>query len=353
MEVSLFMSDLKTLTIRDLGHSILGSHQIVIIPHKNPDGDAIGSSLGLWHYLKEKKLNCSVIVNDSVPDFLYFLPEVDQITTFESDPERSKGLMARADMIFCMDYGQLHRCGDLQGHIESSNATKVVIDHHPKPETNFDFMYHQIAASSTSELVYMFLKELDPGYIFSKNAGMCLYTGILTDTGCFRHAFRPETFMTAAELLKTGISYEFIVSNIFDTNTPEKMKLIGFALDQKMKILKEYRTAYISISFEESEKLGLKKGDTEGLVNYALSIQNMVVGAFFYEREKGKTKISLRSKGNFAVNEMSGKYFGGGGHKNAAGGEFAGTAEESVAKFLDIIPQYKDELASLEIGKRD
>ena len=347
------MSDFKTLTIQELSRAIEVSNKIVLIPHKNPDGDAIGSTLGLCHYLKEKNKDCAIVVNDSVPDFLDFLPEVQQIKVFEAHQQQSIDLIIGADLLFCMDYSQLYRSGDLQTYIESSKATKVVIDHHPDPDSNFNFMYHKLAASSTCELVYLLIKEIDPDYKFSKNTASCLYTGLMTDTGCFRHAIRPETFMVAAELLKTGISYELLVSNIFDTNTPEKIKLIGFALNEKIQILGDYRTAFISLSFEESEKLKLKKGDTEGLVNYALSIPNIVMGAFFHEREKGKTKISLRSKGNFGVNEISGKYFSGGGHRNAAGGEFIGTAEQTVAKFLEILPQYKVELVSLEIGKRD
>lgn len=347
------MSDLKTLTIKELSQAINASNKIVVIPHKNPDGDAIGSSLGLWHYLKEKNKNCAIVVNDAVPDFLDFLPNVQEINVFETNQKQSIDLIKDADLLFCLDYSQFYRSGDLKLYIESTKAIKVVIDHHPNPDSDFHFMYHEVAASSTCELVYLLIKQIDLDYNFSKNTASCLYTGLMSDTGCFRHAIRIETFMIAAELLKTGISYEFLVSNLFDTNTPERIKLIGFALNEKMQILDNYRTAYISLSFEESEKLELKKGDTEGLVNYALSVPNIVMGAFFHEREKGKTKISLRSKGNFAVNEISEKYFLGGGHKNAAGGEFTGTAAQTVVKFLEILPQYKAELGSLEIGKRD
>ncbi len=347
------MQDLKTLTIQELNKAIDNSAKIVIIPHKNPDGDAIGSSLGLYHYLKDRKKDCTIVVNDAVPEFLHFLPDVSSIQVYEANQTVCTTLIEQAHLIFCLDYGQLYRTGELETHIAGSKAIKAMVDHHPGPDTTFDFSYHEIAASSTCELIYSLITELDPTYAFTPKLATCLYTGLLTDTGCFKHALRPKTFIVASELLKAGISYELIVSNIFDTNTPERLRLIGFVLNEKMVVLPEYRTTYISISFEESEKLGLKKGDTEGLVNYALSINNMVVGAFFYEREKGKTKISLRSKGKFAVNEISGKYFGGGGHRNAAGGEFIGTAEQTIAKFIEVLPQYKAELTSLEIGKRD
>jgi phosphoesterase RecJ-like protein len=292
-------------------------------------------------------------VNDAVPEFLQFLPGADKIMVWEKDPKGCEKTIAGADLICCLDYCQLHRSGDVAPAISASSAPKIMIDHHPGPEEGFQFYYHQVPASSTSELVYMLIKELEPGHTFSVSTASCLYTGLMTDTGCFRHALRAETFMAAAELIKTGISYEHLVSQIFDSNTEARLKLIGFTLNEKLKVLNEYRTAYISISFEESQRLGLTKGDTEGLVNYTLSIQNMVMGAFFHEREKGKTKVSLRSKGNFAVNEISGKYFGGGGHKNAAGGEFVGTADQTIALFMEILPQYKAVLQSLEIGKRE
>jgi phosphoesterase RecJ-like protein len=347
------MQDLKTLTIPDFHKTLLKSNKIVIIPHKNPDGDAIGSSLGLFHYLQEIGKDCTVVINDAVPEFLRFLPDTDKILILEEDPESCTKIVAEAEIIFCLDYAQLHRSGGLESHINASKAVKAVVDHHPGPDTNFDFYFHEIASSSTCELIYQLIREMDSSYTFSKQVAVCLYTGLVTDTGCFKHALRPETFIVASELLKTGISYEMIITNIYDVNTPERLKLLGFALNERLVVLPEYRTAYISLSYEDGEKMGVKKGDTEGLVNYALSMQNMAVGVFFHEREKGKTKISFRSKGNFAVNELSGKFFGGGGHKNAAGGEFAGDPNAAIARFIEILPQYKSELASLEIGKRD
>jgi phosphoesterase RecJ-like protein len=347
------MQDLKQLTLEELRETIGNSQKIVIVPHKNPDGDAIGSSLGFYHFLQQLGKQAAIVVNDAVPEFLNFLPEAERIYTYENDSETSRTLVATADLIFCLDYAQLHRAGILGELIADSTATKVVVDHHPEPEQVFNFYYHEVASSSTCELIYHLVQELHPGFQLSQHSATCLYTGLMTDTGCFRYALRPKTFMVAAELLKTGISYEWIVSSIFDTNTTEKLQLLGYALNQRMQVLPEYRTAFIALSFEDGEKLQLKKGDTEGLVNYALSIRNTAMAAFFYEKEKGKTKISLRSKGNFAVNAVSAAYFGGGGHKNAAGGEYNGTAEETVARFMEVLPQYKDELLSLEIGKRD
>lgn len=347
------MQDLDKLTIETLKHLINKIDRIVIIPHKNPDGDAIGSSLGLYHYLTALGKQCSIVVNDPVPEFLLFLPKADNIMVFERDTVSCNQVIVNAQLICCLDYSQLHRSGNVADSIQLAKAPKIMIDHHPDPEPGFQFYYHEIASSSTCELIFQFVRELDPNYSFSTEAATCLYTGLMTDTGCFRHAIRPLTFLVAAELIRSGISYEYIVSRIFDSNTKERLKLIGFVLNDKMEVLDEYRSAYISLSFEESEQLGLVKGDSEGLVNYTLSIQNMVMGVFFHEREKGKVKISFRSKANFAVNELSGKYFGGGGHKNAAGGEFEGTVEQAIARFKEVLPQYKTTLQSLEIGKRN
>lgn len=353
LTVVLNMDEVNTKAIDDLHKALLNSSYIVIVPHKNPDGDAIGSALGLSHYLTEKGKKNVVLVNDSVPGFLDYLPHVDEIVNYETHPRECIEHIKKADLIICNDYSQISRSGNLAEHLMLSTARKALVDHHPEPESHFDYSFHVVAASSTSELIYLLIKNADYDYSFSKNVADCLYTGLLTDTGCFRHALRPETFMAAADLIKSGISYEYIVSKIFDSNTPERIALIGFALNEKLVILPEYRTAYISISFEESERLGLTKGDTEGLVNYTLSINNMVMGAFFHEREKGKTKVSLRSKGKFPVNLIAQQYFDGGGHKNASGGDFQGTADETVASFKRILPQYKDELASLIIGSRD
>jgi len=346
------MQDLDKLTIKTLKELIHKINQIVIIPHKNPDGDAIGSSLGLYHYLTALGKQCTIVVNDPVPEFLSFLPDSNKILVFETEADNCKQVINNAQLICCLDYSQLHRAGNVADSIQQAKAPKILIDHHPEPETGFQFYYHDIAASSTCELIFQFINELEPNHTFSINAATCLYTGLLTDTGCFKHALRPQTFLAAAELIRSGISYEFIVSHIYDSNTKERLKLIGYVLNDKMQVLDEYRSAYISLSFNESEELGLIKGDAEGLVNYTLSIQNMVMGVFFHEREKGKVKISFRSKGNFAVNELSGKYFGGGGHKNAAGGEFIGTIEQAITRFKEVLPQYKAELQSLEIGKR-
>lgn len=328
---------------------------ILIIPHKNPDGDAIGSTTALYNYLIEKNKNPTILINDAYPYFLDFVPGASSSIIYDNNPEGCIEKFKSTDLIFCLDYSQTHRSGELQKYIDAAICTKVVIDHHPDFEEAFDFYYHDTAASSTCELVYLFIKELErdnKSYKFSKTVATCLYTGLLTDTGGFKHALRPQTMIAAAELLETGISYESIISKIWDVNTPEKLKLIGFSLNERLVILPEYRTAYIYLTANDVQKLGIKKGDTEGLVSYTLSIENIVLGVFFHEKEDGTTKISFRSKSSFAVNELSGKYFHGGGHKNAAGGSSSENVNRTVTKFLEILPQYQDILNSLVIGEK-
>jgi len=321
----------------------------VLIPHKNPDGDAIGSSLGLWHYLREKGKEVTVVVPDNFPYFLDFLPGSDTIVVHEKNTEKTAEKIAGAEIIFCMDYSQLHRCGELEPLVRKASALLATIDHHPGPDPDFRFYWHETGSSSTCELVYSFIRNLDPGHTISIESATCLYTGLLTDTGCFRYSLRPQTFATAASLLETGVPADKIVTSIFDVNTPERLQLLGFALNEKLVILPEYRTAYISLSKADLDRFQLQKGDTEGLVNYTLSVKDVVFGVFFHEREPGKTKISFRSKGDFAVNEISGKYFGGGGHRNAAGGQLDAPVADTVEKFLQVLPQYKDALQSLDI----
>lgn len=344
--------DLNKLTIDDLRTETGKKQKFVIVPHKNPDGDAIGSALGLMHYLQQKGKQVHVVVNDRVPPFLNYLPGFADIVVFENEPEKAIRLLQEAECIICNDYSQLHRCGAPAEYISASAALRITIDHHPEPEEVFDYYFHEVPASSTSELVYLWIQAMEPGFVPNSTLAQCLYTGLLTDTGCFKHALRPLTFEVAAGLLATGISYEFIVSRIFDTNTPERLKTLGFVLNEKLVVLKDLRTAFISLSYKDTLAYGIQKDDTEGLVNYTLSVENMVFGAFFHEREPGKTKISFRSKGNFAVNRIMGEHFTGGGHKNAAGGLWEAGVQETIDRFLAILPQYAAELHSLEIGKR-
>lgn len=320
------------------------AQRISLIAHQNPDGDAIGSTLGLAQYLREKNKAVTVIVPDPAPLFLNYLPGYNEILDFSQHPQETQKTLEESQLIFCLDFGQLHRCGEVANLLKNLKTPLINIDHHPEPDNIYAFSMHEIAASSTCELTYFFLKGLDPEFIPSYPLSECLYTGLITDTGCFKYAVRPKTMHVASRLLRSGITPEDITARIFDVNTEERLKMVGFALAEKLVILPAYRTAYISLTQDEMNRFHSQKGDTEGLVNYALSVKGMVMAAFFSEREAGITRISLRSKGNFAVNELSKAHFGGGGHLHAAGGKFEGTPEEAVQYFLNILPDYQQKL---------
>lgn len=327
-------------SIAILKEKIAHSQQISIISHKGPDGDAIGSTLGLWHFIRDLQPNVKVIVPDAFPFFLDFLPRTETILNFETHSEEAIAFIEQSDVIFSLDHGQINRCGDIAPYVAQANAYKAVIDHHPDVENGFNFYFHDIKASSTCELVTLFAKTWDENYVISKDMATCLYAGLLTDTGSFKFALRKETYQVAETLFSAGIDPAEISGNLFDVNTPERLKLLGFALNDRLTVLPEYKTAFIALSYEDMQQFNLQKGDTEGLVNYTLSLQGMVFGVFFREQEPGETRISFRSKGSFPANEFSNRYFNGGGHLNAAGGFNNETVAETVAKFKALLPSY-------------
>lgn len=330
----------------DIRSTIGNAGRIAIITHQNPDGDAIGSALGLSHYLLSAGKQVSVIVPDAIPEYLHFLPGVGQIIDHQSDATRSAEAIRNAEVLFVLDFSQTSRCGDVAPLLIDYTGFSVNIDHHPYPDERYSFLYHDTASSSTAELVFYFIQSLGLAPVINLETATCLYTGLVTDTGCFKYAVRPRTFSAARKLLRRGINMPMITSAIFDVNTPERLKLLGYVLNEKLVILPEYKTAYITLTDEEARQFSTQKGDTEGFVNQALSIKGTVLAAFFHEREPGKTKISFRSKGKFAANALSQEHFGGGGHLNAAGGSYDGAVEEAVKKFLDILPQYATALNS-------
>ncbi len=324
----------------DIIQQLKNSKQVAIVPHKNPDGDAIGSSLGLHLFLKKIGIQSRVVVQDNIPFFLNFLPDISSIIVYENTTAAAIDWIQNADMIISTDYSQLERCGDLAQYIRNNSCKRIVIDHHPFPEENVALLFHDVTASSTCELIYWFATSAFPEVKLDEEIATCLYSGLLTDTGSFKFALRPETFIVASELLKYKINVEKITTAIFDVNTPQRLKLLGYALNEKMVILSEIHTAYIWLTAEEISACNIRKGDLEGFVNYTLSVQGIKFGVFFHEKQDGGTKISFRSKGQFPVNEFSSRFFNGGGHRNAAGGFFPGKCEDAVQNFLENLPSF-------------
>ena len=315
--------------------------KIVIVPHKNPDGDAIGSTLGLFHYLVKSNHNVHVLVPNDYPPFLKWMPGNDTILKYDSQTKICDALINDADIIFTLDFNAFHRTGNMETVLTKSSALKIMIDHHQAPDHYATYMYSDVSMSSTCEMVYNFIDMLGDANDIDNNIATCLYVGIMTDTGSFR--FRSTTSKThniVAKLIEKGANNTDIHNNVYDTNRYERMQLLGCALTN-LRVIPESKAAYISLSQDELQKYNYKKGDTEGVVNYGLSLDGIVLAAIFIEdRKEGIIKISLRSKGNFSVNEMSRAHFEGGGHTNAAGGKSHLSLQKTIEKFISILPSY-------------
>jgi len=319
---------------------------IVIIPHRNPDGDAMGSTLGLYHYLKLHNHKATVIVPNDYPKFLKWLPGSDTVLDFETNTEKSEVLIHNAHLIFTLDFNALYRVGDTMAKaIDQSNGIKIMIDHHQQPQDYAKYIYSDVTMSSTCEMVYHFIEMLGDTAQINTPIATCLYTGIMTDTGSFRFASTTsKTHDVVSELIKKGANNANIHNNVYDSNSTNRLHLLGRAL-QNLTVIPELRTAYISLSQSDLDEFDFKKGDTEGFVNYALSIENIIFAAIFIEYNQDNIiKISLRSKGDFSVNEFSRAHFDGGGHNNAAGGKSKTDLQSTVDKFISILLQYKDDL---------
>ncbi|MBO3097416.1 DHH family phosphoesterase [Gelidibacter pelagius] len=333
--------------IKEIKALLIAPKHIVIVPHKNPDGDAMGSTLGLYHYLIKNNHKATVIAPNDYPDFLKWLPGQDNVVVHESDRTNAERLIESADLIFTLDFNALHRSGEMETPLGNSKAVKIMIDHHQQPDTYAEYMFSDVSMSSTCEMVYRFIDMLGDTDAIDDQIATCLYAGILTDTGSFRFpSTTSTTHLVAADLIDKGADHSEIYNSIYDTNSYERLQLLGVAL-KNLRVIPEYRTAYITLSQEELNAANFRKGDTEGFVNYGLSIKNIIFAAIFIEhKQEGIIKISLRSEGDFSVNEFSRQNFSGGGHTNAAGGKSDLSLIDTVEKFISILPRYKNTLNS-------
>ena len=313
--------------------------KISIIPHKSPDGDAIGSCLGLYLYLKQLHQDVTVVSPNDFPDYLKWLPSADEILIYDNAPEKAKKQIENSTLIFTLDFNSLKRADGLTPLLESSAATFVMIDHHQAPEAYAKVTFSNPNASSTCAMVYSCIDAMGDKNQIDREIATCLYTGIMTDTGNFKYpTTTSNTLKIAAFLIEKGAKNSQINSNVFDNNSFNKLQLLSVVL-KNMTYLKEYDTAYTTLSSEELQQYDCQKGDTDGFVNYGLTIKNTKLAVIFIQ-EGDFIKISLRSKGNNDVNLFARKYFNGGGHINAAGGRFDGTMEEAVTYFKQVLPDF-------------
>ena len=332
--------------ITEISELLSSKRTIVITTHQFPDGDALGSSLGLFHYLKRKGHEVTVVVPTYYPEFLHWMPGNEEVVNYMTHQHRALDILKEAEIMFCLDYNEPSRTKGLADAVEQFEGTAILIDHHPHPA---DFTKYQMSvteASSTAELIYEFILKLQDEFVIDEHIATCIFSGILTDTGSF--SYGSTTFRAhyiAGEMIKAGANNLLIQNEIFNSNSEDRIRLMGHALSEKLTILEEFHTGYIALSKDDLERFNFQNGDTEGLVNYVISIKGIKFGVLMLERE-GSVKCSFRSIGTFPANEVAQGHFNGGGHRNAAGGEYEGSLAEAEDHFKSILPEFKERLKS-------
>lgn len=324
--------------------------KIVIVSHVSPDGDAIGSSLGLYHFLSSQDKTVHVIVPNAFPDFLRWMPGAKDIIQYNRYKEFADKLIQEADVICCLDFNVLSRIDEMEEAVRTSPARKMLVDHHLCPGDFARIVISHPDISSTAELVFRLICQLGNFSDISKEGAECIYTGMMTDTGGFIYnSNNREIYLIIGELLSKGIDKDEIYRNVYNNNSEGRLRLQGYVLYEKMQLYPQFKSALISLSREEQKRFQYAKGDTEGLVNIPLSIKDICFSAFLREdTEKDMIKISLRSVGTFPCNQVATKYFNGGGHLNASGGEFYGTLDEAIELFKRALIEFEDPL----LGKK-
>jgi phosphoesterase RecJ-like protein len=336
---------LKNFEFNQIPDLISQSHRIVVTSHHNPDGDAIGSILALTLLLKKMGQKAIPIVPSDYPGFLKWMAGNEQILVYEKDQTKVNSALASADVIFCMDYSAIHRTGKMQDVLRAAHGKKFLIDHHLEPLLeDFDLYYTVVETSSTSELLYRFIEQCGWLDYLDRDSATALYVGIMTDTGSFSFSCEyPETYEVTASLVRAGVQPGPVHRLVYDTYSEDRLRLLGFCLSEKLTVLKEYHTAFIALTRDEMQRFNHQVGDTEGVVNYALSIEGIQLAILLTER-KDRIRISFRSKGDFSVNALAREHFNGGGHLNAAGGDSYEPMDATIMKLLKLLEQYREQL---------
>lgn len=321
---------------------------VIITTHHKPDADAIGSSLGLYLFLSKMNLNVTVITPTDFAGFLHWMKGAKEIVNFEGNESTCDELTKNADFIICLDFNHLSRINEYGEMVANAKAKKILIDHHQFPQGFEDYTYWDDKASSTCELVYRWIKDVEKEQQIDQYIASCLYTGIMTDTGSFRFSnCSADTHQIVANLMHYGVDHVWIHDKIYDSFTEDRVKFIGYAISQKLEVLPEFHTAIITIDRDELKKYKIQTGDTEGLVNYGLSIEGIKFAILVIDRTK-MVKMSFRSKGKFAANQFAMNHFNGGGHFNAAGGSSNLSFNETVTAVKDTLKLYQKQLQNDE-----
>lgn len=332
--------------INDLKNLILQSNKPLIITHYNPDGDAMGSALALYHYLIKKGKKPMLVTPNDYPEFLHWLPGNENVIVYKKNTGTVLNAIKDADLLFTLDFNDVDRTEGMEKYLLNSPSKKVLIDHHPNPGAFADIVISDTSYSSTAELIYHVIESLGDAKLVDNIIAECIYTGIMTDTGSFNYnSSNSYTYHVVSQLIEVGIDKDKIHGNIYDNFSENRMRLLGYCLNTKMEVFPEYNTAFISLTKEELKKFNFAPGDSEGFVNYPLSIKGIRFSAIFIEKNN-QIKISFRSKGEFATNKFSELHFSGGGHKNASGGHSEENLEDTLDKFRNLLPKYKNELCN-------
>ncbi len=312
--------------------------KIFITMHHKPDGDALGSALGLYHYLIAMGHEAAVVSPSEVPDFLLWMPGIDHILNFESEPGTCRKVLQDADIIFCLDFNRLDRVRNMEEALRQATQPRILIDHHLLPETEaFSFGMSDPGKSSTCEMVYDFILLSGGAGLINIAIAECLYTGVMTDTGSFRFpAATASVHSMVADLKSRGLNHALIHQHVYDSWSARRMRFLGYMLYEKMEIYSRQKTGIMTITTEEQQKFRVITGDTEGIVNYPLSIQDISLSILLIEK-KEEVRISFRSKGNIDVSKLAGEHFNGGGHFNAAGGRSFESLEQTKNKIKQLL----------------
>ena len=316
---------------------------VAIFSHRNPDGDAIGSSLAMRHFLDQLGHTSHVFFPSDYPEEFEFLPGAEDIQIWDIHPEECKDMLRKKSVFIFLDFNSLSRIDKMGDFVKTLPGTRILIDHHLYPEDMAEFAFSTPEASSTCEMVYQFIVAMKESRFINPTLGMCIYTGIVTDTGSFRHATNANVFRIVADLVDRGVDDKYVQDKIFNSQKEKNLRLLGHCLNNRMEFFPEYRTGLIWLSKKDYEDFNIQRGDTEGIVNYLLMVKEVKMAVFIHNQPT-IVKLSLRSKGDLDVQAICRKHFNGGGHKNAAGAYSHDSLKATLEKFKSILPEYKDEL---------
>jgi len=335
------------LTIQQIGEIkglLSGKKKIVLTTHLNPDGDAIGSSVAMLHYLRSKGHDVEAIAPNQFPEFYSWMPGSEDIIIFEKSVAKSKELLSKADIVFSLDYNAFGRVGSMTKYLKEAPGIKFLIDHHIDPEEGFDYYLSTTKITSTGELIFNFIDMMGDIELLDKNMSAAIYSAIMTDTGSFSYACNyPDTYRVVATLIEKGVDAERIHRLVYDTFSEHRLRLLGYAISERMIVWHELKTAIIYLTKDDLKRFNFQVGDTEGIVNYPLSMEDVNLAVLITEKEK-KIKLSFRSKGDFSVNDLARAHFKGGGHKNAAGGQSGNNLDDTIKEIKEVLKPLKNKL---------